>query len=302
MTLQTADIQPTAAELEKIRLDREKAEILKKEKINNRNLENEKQVTITKDRMKAFAFAKTRQNDAARNFCVELNNIGHGLYQIVETQKTEQFELYNYLSDEESAELGIAGNKQFYFQEQVDYKELSIARVDFPSYTIKVRKVFKTGSSRFSTPKSEGFRMFVHGIDYTNENKALKSAATAHKNIQGDIDTNNYQKEQTRIAAEGWDLLFRLVTAEHPEATIEKEDRYRPGYAYSRNDRGSYTKLVIAKFPNGLQVEYSFRYHKNTELNDGTMVLRKDIYDVKTSKLDQAELIAALKNVSKQVE
>lgn len=297
MTLQTADIQPTAAELEKIKIDREKAEILEKEKRIARVLDNEKRILNIKTEMSAFSSAKVHQNQAANQFCAELNAIAPGLYQIVEKPQVEHFELYNYLSDEEAASAGISGKKQYYFQEQVDYKEFSIARTDFPSYTLKVKETFEK-SRRFSTTqRSEGYKMFVHGIDYNNERKALKNASTVHKNIQGDIDSKNYINEQDRLLKEGWDLLFRVVKAEHPEATIEKDDRYTHN-PYRRNDRGSYTKLVIATFPNGLKVEYSFRYHKNTELNDGTMVLRKDIYDVKTSKLDQAELVAALKNVS----
>lgn len=283
------------AELELIRINREKEALAKQEKQAKLELDKQKNIQDMDKEVKEFEVSNEKKNETILNYFQEINSKYPNVYQIKTTETSKDFSRKEYYTEEERTEKGITEKYATYVLAELELKYIhkTIERVDNPKIYISVAP-HTTGESY---KRHTEMRLFVNGCGYDQEKKALKNIATAHKNIQEFIDTTKRKQQNQQDSNTGWDMLFKEVSKEFAEdclddnAKIEKETKWvRSG------DRGYEKQIVKITFKNGLVVSYSFRYYQDNN-NNGKMVFIKDFYEMETNKLDKSVMVNMLKNI-----
>jgi len=285
-------IELSASEMELININRQKAELEKQERLAKRQIANDKKIQQGQSRVASLIAYAAKQNAAATEFFNKIEAKYPGLYELDKVKNNEEIIEYNWYheSDVDRPE-GLVNNKEIIFSEIVNTEAFRIKRTD-NIYIIIKEHLVSTGGF-YERNKNQGFKMFVLGTEYSQERKPLINVDTAHRNIQDFIDTELAKNRSKNLSDIGWDMLNAEVKREHPDAIeIKKEDKYI-STGFRNTHKGFYKRIVIAIFANGLEVSYNYRYFEK----DNEMVFIKELYNLNTSKMDQAAVVTALKGL-----
>lgn len=284
-------IELSASELELISINRQKAELEKQERLAKKKIADDKKIVTGQNRASKMRADAIRQNIAATEFFEKLDAKYPGIYELDRVAKNETVLEYNYYYHEKDADRpeGLVDNKEIIFSEDVNTQSFRIKRNNSIFIIVKEHIV----STSFFRSNNNGFKMFVIGAEYDKEKKALTNVDTAHKNIQDYIDAELAKNRSKNLSDIGWDMLEAEVKRENPDAfEVKKEEKY-VSTGFRNTHRGYYQRTVLATFKNGLEVSYSYRYFEK----DNEMVFTKELYHLNTSKMDQAAVVASLKNL-----
>lgn len=234
--METTNLNLSPAEVEMIRIQREKEAIAKQEKELQHKL-----------RMAAFTAKWQQQNNEAARYCAELNQHQSG-FSIKQNPRTETFTVWHY---------GENDAKVIDFEQVVNYIEMDIVH-ESVNKTIEVKEHFTSG--RYSR---HGFKMgFKYA--YGAEGRVTKDPKHMASKIKDAIAKNNRERQQKSDEEIGKEVALQTLTAKYPDATITYNKEYHSGYSSRRHSQGYYTYEYKVVFPNGYGVKFTYEYRNNT--------------------------------------
>lgn len=287
----TYNITLSDAEKEMIRIKREKDALAKQEALAKKKIEDENKVKKALAEKETILKEAEEQRNSFLPLFNALNTLYPNLYKLVEFTSSKRVEAYNYYSKhDENRPEGLDDNREFLFNEIVEYELSKIVRISDEKYGIYL-SLHDVPVSRYTRRKE--YRMFVYGpkLSSTEERRALKSVETAHRKIQETLDSIVAQANQDNIQKRGWDKLLNDCKTEYPEAEVEQTTKWNSG---GRHSNGYESKHVMVKFKNGLEIMYSFHAY----MDNNVFKFTKSLYSVNWTGLDSSEMIKALKEVS----
>lgn len=273
--METSQIKLTPAEEKLIVIEREKKELADKEKQAKKLVENEKKIKELDQEVIKFEAENIQQKLATRDYLAKLETAYPGKYVIVESERFEKkFEAYNYEYVESKSVKEVLKEQTLTFTFLcIAYKEQSKFIIE-----VKLHRIRKSGSSYYGPGE---YMMFIQGMGWEQEKRALKNIKTVNEKIVDKIDTEIRQAKREKDQQSDLDQLFEIISVEYPKAQIEKK---------TFHSQYSNTKGVEAIFPNGVTIQYTSR---NIEGK-----LKVDIYRISTdSNLDAIKITNALKNL-----
>lgn len=228
--METTNLNLSPAEVEMIRIQREKEAIAKQEKELQHKL-----------RMAAFTAKWQQQNNEAARYCAELNQHQSG-FSIKQNPRTETFTVWH--------------DAKVIFEQVVNYIEMDIVH-ESVNKTIEVKE---HSSGRYSR---HGFKMgFKYA--YGAEGRVTKDPKHMASKIKDAIAKNNRERQQKSDEEIGKEVALQTLTAKYPDATITYNKEYHSGYSSRRHSQGYYTYEYKVVFPNGYGVKFTYEYRNNT--------------------------------------
>lgn len=242
-------IQLTPAELELIKLKREKEELAQKEKIAKLKLEEEREIAGIRKRIQNDESTQTRLNLATDQLLIELSKLD-SKYSILQESREIEYKLYHYLGNDSNIE-GVVNGRLYYFNET---RHLPVSKITHTDSKSIIHAHVDNGEIRFN--------LNIPGI-YDAKNRRLKSAKTIDEKIQIAISAKRAKAER----AQGWDKLIEELNILHPTAkSVEKV-------------RDQFSELIEVRFENNFIINYTFSNH------DG--VLKPVRCSINTSRMNQ---------------
>jgi hypothetical protein len=253
------EIQLTATELEMIKLQREKAELEAKEKELKHKQELDKRVELCEKQITEAVLLLHKQREAVKSYLLDLNNlkgikVNFPNFILVE-KKVTIFQIVTDYRNEVSAT---------YWKKSVDDIEYKIGVVD-ERYIITVseHKVYTSKWSRSAVNK--GFHMFLHGGEWKDENKAIKSAKTMLNKIEAYIENENDKKKSVDRAELAKEMALARLSEQFPELDVKYEvEWHRSSY---NKEGGYYEYRIVVTLENGKTFKFSYNLFKVNELD-----------------------------------
>jgi hypothetical protein len=237
----------TPAELEMIRIERERKALAEAEQAAKRNLQIEKDRLQQQEKMRNELAAAGAQVAATRAFQAEL---GHDAKLIIShNAQTYKVEVYSNPSDPSSNN---------YARETVwsDTQDLPRAKITLGAYEITVTERMVYGNSRWSRATSKGYQMQCSGpgFSWTDQNRWYSSAKTLLKRItekREASDKANQQLEQRKATAT--ETVVARMQSEYPTATVTARTEWVRGYGKSAVYDVPFVTIAL---PNGITIRY----------------------------------------------
>ena len=238
------EIQLTQTELEMIKLQREKAELEAKEKELKHKQELDKRVELCEKQITEAVLLLHKQREAVKSYLLDLNNL-KGIFKLVEKKVTISQQVSDYRNED----------RVVYWEKSVDDIEYKIGVVD-EKYIITVseHKVYQSKWSRSAVNK--GFHMFLHGGEWKDENKAIKSAKTMFNKIQTYIENENNKKKSVDRAELAKEMALQTLTNQFEDLFFKHEKSWVPN-TYSK-ERGYYVDRIITTLSNGKTLYFHY--------------------------------------------
>ncbi len=233
LEIMTNEVKLTAEELEMIQKKRDQENGLKRMRFEASKAKAEKLAA-------QYKAAKTVKKKATEEYFEALNKAEPGSW-FLDPQKTveESFSYTNMEGQTEKIIIKLSSN--------------NIAHARYGNVYVKVLKhITYSASSFYGT--NQGYKMYIHGIGYDQENRPLKSAKTVIKKVNAyfaNIAAEKARKEKNQTAHA---IFTHLMVDRYPTATVTGyTDNVRisgPGQRYQSREENR-TKIV---FPNGFGV------------------------------------------------
>ena len=236
----------TPAELEMIRIERERKALAEAEQAAKRNLQIEKdrlqqQTTMSKELAEAEA-----QVSATRAFQAQL---GHDAKLIIShNARTYKVEVYSNPSDPSSNGYAI---------ETVwsDTQELPKAKITLGAYEITVTERMVYGKTRWSRATSKGYQMQCSGpgFNWTDQNRWYSSAKTLLQRITEKREATIAKQQLEQRKATATETVVARMKAEYPTATVTARTEWVRGYGKSAGYEAPFVTIAL---PNGITIRY----------------------------------------------
>jgi len=234
----------TPAELEMIRIERERKALAEAEQAAKRNLQIEKdrlqqQTTMRKELAEAEA-----QVSATSAFQAQL---GHDAKLIIShNARTYKVEVYSNPSDPSS---------NGYETVWSDTQDLPKAKITLGAYEITVTERMVYSNSRFSRATSKGYQMQCSGpgFNWTDQNRWYSSAKTLLKRITEKREAIKAKQQLEQRKATATETVVARMQSEYPTATVTARTEWVRGYG---NSSGFEAPFVTIALPNGITIRY----------------------------------------------
>lgn len=301
----TSDIKLTDAELELIRIKRQKEEIEKQQILAELEIKKAEAVSKEKKIFNASLEKSNKINELTTKLCEELNKISN-TYAIFTLNRKLERTASLYINDKEREALNLDAETrnidiETFTQEYEDFfitrpelpvrekteeqsKERSL--YDYQVYVSIQEHYTSSGSYSYSTSKFAGYKYVVAGSIIRNDTDSRKKytkAESVHNVIQDAIDSAKRQSTAAELNAIAKENCITFLKKQYPEAKEIKED----SFYYSNH--GS-VNVIKVSFVNNLKVYYKYNYDGKT--------FDFPVYKMDVSEMEKSEeIINVLKNI-----
>ena len=234
-----ADLSP--AEIEQIKLNREKAALAEKEKENAKKLKREKAIKDVKEEIVRDLAYQAKTKAAYEKFISELTAIDIGF--VLEPHQFEKdYEAYEYEWIDDPENPGKHKSQKIVYHTEKIARESYMIKHKISGDSIEVKEHFTGSHGR----TNQGFKMF---FAYSS-NRPYINAKKIATIVQEKIDKNNREIKAKNNKAIAKDLAVNELTAKYHDAKIEATSAHTRFYGY--------TEVIKVTFNNNIQVVYRY--------------------------------------------
>ena len=258
----------TPAELEMIRIERERKALAEAEQAAKRNLQIEKdrlqqQTTMRKELTEAEA-----QVSATSAFQAQL---GHDAKLIIShNARTYKVEVYSNPSDPSS---------NGYETVWSDTQDLPKAKITLGAYEITVTERMVYSNSRFSRATSKGYQMQCSGpgFNWTDQHRWYSSAKTLLKRITEKREAIKAKQQLEQRKATATETVVARMQSEYTTATVTARTEWVRGYGKSNGFEAPFVTIAL---PNGITIRYRVYDDGNISRESITFAKGQDQWDL----------------------
>lgn len=259
--MQTSTINlDTLSETEKqlIIKQREQAKLQAEEKALQRKIETEKQIVKELQAITEFTDLWTRQNLAAHQFCMLLNE--HSTFETVIAPQVKKFEVFQY--NEKNERVSV-------WSQDVHYNKITIKHTTVDK--IIIVEEHKTGSYSRS---NHGFKMRI-AYDTNRYTKDAKNMASKFIDILAQQQRKENENNKKATAKE---QALIVLTDKYPTAKIEHNTEwvsYRRHGGRQQGPSGYEKNIYSVAFPNGYTINFNYELLHDGQLHIGYDSMKK---------------------------
>jgi len=242
-------LELTPAELEMIKINREKAELAAKEAAAKKQVQLEKDIAGRKELMQKTMKMDADQVKATQDFC---NSLGAGYKLEIATREEKVIVTGDYTNPEDPASDGY--RREIVWQDAFNRQS---AKIVYKGYSIRVEEQIVYSSKWASRGTSNGFKMYVSGpgLNWKDESRAYTRITTVKAKIKDAIDSIKAEEDYKNKQKGALQLTVDKFQSEYPDAEVSTDKGYERGYGRSYADGITYDKVSI-KFANGASIAY----------------------------------------------
>lgn len=232
-------IELTPAELEMIRIKREKDALEEQEKAAKKLLKFEEDIKSEKKKIEDKIKWANQQNEAAQAF---LPTLGDG-WSLKKNKHTEKFNVVDrgaYNSEKNDYEY-----VNTIWEEAIDFE---IYLLQKNGYTVEVKEHFV--SSKYSYRQtSKGFKMFPYdGFSWKETQKFYTKGNRINEIIKEKEDIATYQEKSKQLFTMNVENIIADFNNRFPDATVTQDTEY--------TSRVGLSNIIILEFKNGIKIKY----------------------------------------------
>ena len=238
-------VELTPAELEMIKVKREREALAKKEAEAKQAIQLEKDIKAKEEYITKTIAKDAEQIAAAKAYQAELG----GMYAVQIKEWEEEVKVMgDYINREEGFDRHVLWVKTFTRQ---------FAWIVRGSYKIKVEEQITYSSKWSSRGTSQGYKMYISGpgIEWKQERRAYARTAKVNEVIKAAMDQIDYEKKQAEAKKNAVQTTVDRFTAEYPDAEVTTDKGWESGYG-SRKYISTPYDIVRVKFANGCSISY----------------------------------------------
>lgn len=256
--MENKEIQLTPAEIEMIKVKREKEELEAQMIALKKQAEIEKNIELKKKAIERFKNECKEQRHQAELFKAEFDKIAPGQYFLVKKDHKQNFEGYEYLGDDK---------KEYYFQELVEEIIYEIQRKGTTErMEVKLHTVYS--NDKWNSRVTNKYWALEYGW-----NKFYKIAKTVHTKIEEKLAVKRREEELKKNTATAKETVLEKLTKKYPGTKIEFREKINSNFIRNGYRNGSYrswtTNHYVVTFEHGLQIE--FQFYEDGRIGEGVI-------------------------------
>ena len=251
----TKEIQPTAEELDMLRIKREQDALKKKEDDLKEQERLNKEIVDKRREIAAFKKSRTEYMAAADKYCQDCEKHDIKLKR-VEIADARVFDVKRYPHNKPNSEDTDYDRPQIMSSESVGFVNIRLSYDKEHYADIKAHNPWSGWSSKFS-----GYKLFIEGCGYEIERRPYTSVKTVYNKIKEHLEIKKNVQTREQLEAEGFNKAYALIKKKYLGldglATFEKKECW-----VGSGHRGSSYKVnkVVVTFSNELVVSFRFSY------------------------------------------
>jgi hypothetical protein len=233
-------LELTPAELEMVKLTRQKEELAAKEAALQAQADLEKKIAAKESEIhKAIANDKAQIAAAKKYF----NDFDSNLYSLEIIDKPQTAKVIDYRAEDQP----LLWSK--------DYVQQTAVIKSKDGYTVDVKEQFVSTNWH---SKSRGYKMYLRGpgIDYKESEKALGRPSTVISKINNAIEKLENARKREQNKKNALAVTVERLTAEYPDAKITVSYEYDRTYRRGRITLGDKYDMISITLKNGICVHY----------------------------------------------
>lgn len=214
-TSNNTEIQLTETELEMIKVQREKKELEAKEKELLRKKRLDDDVMAKEKKIANSLRDYQNQRNATEIYFLDLESQKRGMFKLVKEEMCWKEQVCDYED----------GNKYIYWETECKDTKYHIEVVN-TKYKVYVKELLVYSSSWSSTATNKGYKMYLYGADYKEENRAISSAKTMFNKVEGFIEDANYKKKSINRAEMAKEMALARLSEQFPDLEFKYEQNW----------------------------------------------------------------------------